>query len=129
MENAAPDAGSIFTTNRGIHSVEDLAYQAQRNVVRQLAKVGPCVMVGRRAGQILAGDCTIFRVFVSSFFADLVNRVAAREKRSPEDSAKKIRQMDKERVKYYNSFGGPAWGGGNLRSVCGHQDAWRGRRS
>ena len=46
-----------------MHSIAD---RAQREVIEQIASEGGCVIVGRRADQVLAGRPNLLRVFITS---------------------------------------------------------------
>lgn len=100
----------VYTADESFRSVESMAYQAQKKAVETVAKNGACVIVGRRADQILQGKCPVFRVFISASPENCIRRVAEREGISAIEAEKKIRKIDKEREQYYNGFSDRKWG-------------------
>lgn len=88
-------------------------FQAQQEIIRELAAKSSCVIVGRCADYILR-DEQPFRVFV---YADMASRIARCRSRAAEDEKmtdreyqKQIQDMDKERSKYYAFYTDMKWG-------------------
>lgn len=109
----------VFLGDYPIHSAEDVAYQAQKTVIEQIAKCGSCVIIGRRADQILRrNQSNVFRVFITAPKSERASRIAVRENQSLEDAKKKIRRVDKERAEYYNSLSDDTWGMADTYDLC-----------
>ena len=123
---AVANSGSmsnIFTTDAPIPSVQSIAYQAQKAAVEAIAAKGPCVIVGRRADQILKGKYRVFSIFISAPLEKRVERVMQREHRSDFDVIqKKVKQIDKERKAYYSGLGSQAWGAAESYDLCINAD-------
>lgn len=85
------------------------ALQTQGNVIRKLAEK-PCVIVGRRADQVLKSRGDVLSVFVSAPLKERVERVAKRDHLTLEEGRKKVLKVDKERAAFYNSLSNEMWG-------------------
>lgn len=99
-------------------SLEGLANQAQSEIIQRVASEGPCVIVGRRADQILSGRQDVFSVFITSSPDSRIKRVMERESLSQTESAKKIARVDKARAAYYNQHSDQVWGSAANYDLC-----------
>ncbi|MGN0658905.1 MAG: AAA family ATPase, partial [Emergencia sp.] len=99
-------------------SFEEQASQAQREIIEKVASEGPCVIVGRRADQILKDRTKVFRVFVTAAAESRAERISERDRLSIEGSRKKIARVDKERAAYYNQYFGGKWGDASSYDLC-----------
>ena len=109
----------VFLGDYPTHSMEDIAYRAQKTVIEQIAAKGSCVIIGRRADQILRRSGTnLFSIFVTASKAERASRIAARENQTVEEAKKKIRRIDKERAEYYNSLSDDLWGMADTYDLC-----------
>lgn len=91
-------------------SLDDQLYLAQSNVIRKIAKEGPCVIVGRCADYVLRDFDNVVNVFI---WADL----QARKKRAIEiyhlkenKVEEELIKTDKRRAIYYNYHANEKWG-------------------
>ena len=96
-------------------------YQAQTEIIKNLAEKSDCVIVGRCADYILR-DYKPFRIFV---YADMDSRVHRCIERSAEDEhftekqmKKRIHKIDKNRAKYYEFYTGQKWGYRKNYDLC-----------
>ena len=108
-------AGLAYDPNS---ELETAAAKAQREVIEQVANQGSCVIVGRRADQILKDQKDLFRVFVDAPLEARAKRVAQRENLSEQESVQKIKNVDKERRAYYNQYAGGNWGEASNYDLC-----------
>ncbi len=88
-------------------------YQAQTEIIKELAQKSSCVIVGRCADYILK-DFNPYRIFV---YAEMESRVKRCESRKPNDEKltekqmiKQIKRIDKDRAQYYSYYTGQKWG-------------------
>lgn len=86
---------------------------AQQKVIKAIGEKGDCVIVGRSADAILAGLSPV-RLFV---YADEKSRVKRCRERAPEDEhltdkqlIKKMKEIDKGRIKLHELFAHYPWG-------------------
>ncbi|MCD8332454.1 MAG: cytidylate kinase-like family protein [Oscillospiraceae bacterium] len=106
-----------FDFNPGA-ALEQSAAQAQQEIIERVARDGSCVIVGRRADQILKGHGELFRVFVTAPVEARAARVSQRENLSPSDSEQLVKKVDRERAAYYNQYGGQPWGAAGTYDLC-----------
>ena len=91
-------------------SLDDQVYITQSNVIRKVAKEGPCVIVGRCADYVLNDLPNVIHIFV---WADLEYRKerAVKIYNMPEEKIEEnILKMDKQRANYYNYHATEKWG-------------------
>lgn len=93
----------------------DQVFNAQRTVIQELAKKGPCVIVGRCADFILKhceeiNQDELMNVFIYAPFEFRVNRYMEQENVDRAEAEKKIKQVDKHRSNHYNTFTEQTWG-------------------
>lgn len=122
MDEKAVKSGAIysytgFSPDRQGH-IENIASRAQQEIIEKVAAEGSCVIVGRGADQILKETHNLFRVFVTAPVAARVDRVAQREQMTPEESAQKVKKVDKERSTYYNQHSSQEWGVASTYDLC-----------
>ncbi len=93
----------------------DQVFNAQRNVIIELAKKGPCVIVGRCADYILR-NCKevdrsdVFNVFIYAPLEDKVKRAIEQKGLNPATAEKEVKLIDKRRANHYNTFTERTWG-------------------
>ena len=93
-------------------------FLAQFNAIKQIAKEGPCVMIGRCADYALADFDNCFSVF---FHADLQTRIRRIAKIYDLTDAKakdRIIKTDKKRSSYYNYYTSKRWGDADSYDLC-----------
>jgi len=102
-------------------SFSDSIFVGQSNVIREIAKEGPCVIVGRCSDYILREE-NIVSVFM---YADMKYKISrkfavAPEKAdySDEEMEKYIRKVEKARRKYYEHYTGQRWGQASNYDLC-----------
>lgn len=99
-------------------SFQKLADQAQREVIESVAGQGPCVIVGRRADQILKDHPNVLKVFVTATKQSRIRRVSERDGLNEADSAQKLAAVDKERAAYYDQSSDNRWGSAGSYDLC-----------
>lgn len=117
-----------ITIGRSFTYVENYAfkqaqsvYQAQSEIIRDVAEKSDCVIIGRCADYILR-DKMPTRLFV---YADMDSRVQRSLSRQTEGESfsekqmlRQIRKMDKERARYYEFYTGLKWGDKSSYDLC-----------
>lgn len=91
--------------------LNDKLFLLQSDVIREYAKLGSCVIVGRCADYVLRDEKNLFRVFI---YADIDARQARVMERHPDVKPGQIidiiNKTDKRRSSYYNFYTGNKWG-------------------
>lgn len=107
-----------ITVGRTISYIDDYmfekvqsVYQAQSEIICNLAEKSDCVIVGRCADYILK-DYKPFRVFVYADLQSRINRCLNRNgnTHTEKEIKKMIKQIDKNRASYYSYYVGEKWG-------------------
>ncbi len=102
--------GVLQSANQQTLPLSEQVFEAQKEVVKDIAKKEKCVIVGRCADYILSDRDDVLNVFI---YADKNSRVehAVREYGMERSSAlKKLEKSDKERGRHYNTYTDKVWG-------------------
>ena len=91
-------------------SLYDKIYIGQSRVIKELAKRGSCVLVGRCAAKVLEDEAELIRVFICTPMAQRIERVSKGYEVSPAEAEKIIRRNDKARAAYYRKYADTEWG-------------------
>ena len=86
------------------------AIEAQGAAVKEIAKHGSCVIVGRAADYILRNNKNIVRVFITAPEAYRVEKLKEMYGDNPTAAKKSIKKSDHNRAKYYKMVSGQEWG-------------------
>ena len=112
--NIAPlwniDADAMNTLRR-------MGDEAQSEIILKAAQ-GPCVIIGRRADQVLRGHANVVRIFITAKMEDRVKAVSESEHLSEEEALKRIEEIDKHRARYYGALNGMIWGRADNYDIC-----------
>ncbi len=113
-----------FLATRSTYSVynqpiSDKIFFRQADIIRNLAKEGACVIVGRCADYILEKEPNVVRVFL---YGKLEDRVARKDAMNLEieesDMTKHVLNTDKKRARYYRHYTGKVWGSKENYDLC-----------
>ena len=87
----------------------DRLFNIQAEVVQEIAKEGPCVIIGRCGEYILRDEPNCISVYICSPMEKRVERITRLYNLSPKDAQKKIMSIDKKRDSYYGYYAGKDW--------------------
>lgn len=90
--------------------LNDQVFYAQSDTIRRLADQGPCVFIGRCAGEVLQGQKKVSRIFIFADKAYRRQRAVSQYGCPPEKAEDILRRMDKQRAFYYNFYTSTEWG-------------------
>jgi len=113
---AAPGTNNATTgITTGTLPLADQIFNAQSQAIIDLAKKGPCVIVGRCADYVLRHCDEINRnellnVFIYAPMEDKVKRAVEQKKLDAKTAEKDIKLIDKGRANHYNTFTQRTWG-------------------
>ena len=82
-------------------SLDDRIFLAQSKVIRNVAKEGPCVIVGRCADYILKNQENVVNLFIRATLDFRIKRAIEVEGIPKEKSAEMVMKKDKSRANYY----------------------------
>ncbi len=94
----------------------DQIFIAQSNLIKELAKKGPCVIIGRCSDAILENSV---KIFIYAEINKRIERKSSMETGVPEDKLEKhILATDKKRKKYYEYYTDRKWGVAENHDLC-----------
>ena len=99
-------------------SIEDMVYEAQRNVILELADKEPCVIIGRNADYILKDRDDVSNVFIHGDAPEKMQRIRQIYHVSEKDAAKMMADTDKRRMANYNFYTNQKWGKASNYTLC-----------
>ena len=99
-----------LNTDRQDESPKDKIFEAECQVVRNLAKKGNCVIVGRCADYVLRNSGNCLKVFFSAPLVSRIRRVAQRQNISEEEAKSTVQKNEKLRADNYRYYTRRIWG-------------------
>ena len=91
-------------------SNQDYLWVLQRKIILDLAKEGPCVIVGRCADYILDKEYNCLKVFIHASIEKRIEHILANYGERKESPEKRLRDKDKKRRAYYKYYTETEWG-------------------
>ena len=88
-------------------------FLAQFDTIKNIAKEGPCVIVGRCADYVLEDEPNVVRIFVHAEFEKRCRRVMERDDLPEKQALDAVMKNDKQRMSYYNYYTNNRWGDAN----------------
>lgn len=104
-EESAPKAGGNL-------------FDAQSEVIKDIAAKGGCVIVGRCADYILHDNPNRLAVFIRGDNEDKINRCVREYGLNPHSAVMDMMRRDKERADYYEHYTGSKWGSLENYDLC-----------
>ena len=99
-------------------SVEDIVYEAQRNVILELADKEPCVIIGRNADYILKDRDDVLNVFIHGDAPEKIQRITRLYNVEEQKAVKMMADIDKRRMANYNFYTNQKWGKADNYTLC-----------
>lgn len=88
----------------------DAIFNAQSEIIKDIAKTEDAVIVGRCSDYILRNqDCELLSVFIYAPLEARIKRTMERDKISESEAASKIKRHDKQRKLYYDFYTDKKW--------------------
>ena len=91
-------------------SLQDSLWLEQRNVILDLAKKGPCVIVGRCADFILRDEADCLKAFIHADMKQRAERIVTQYGERAVSPEKRLKDKDKRRAAYYQFYTDMRWG-------------------
>ena len=107
--------GAMPCTNS---SLKDEIFLTQKNIIRDFAAKGSCIIVGRCADYILREHPRCANVFISASKEDRITRLCAMHHIDAEAAEEMIEKADKRRSEYYNYYSYKTWGAAATYHLC-----------
>ncbi len=99
-------------------SVEDMVYEAQRNIILELAEKEPCVIIGRNADYILKDRDDVLNVFIHGDMPEKIKRITGLYNVKEKEAVKVMADTDKRRRTNYNFYTDQNWGKASNYTLC-----------
>ena len=99
-------------------SVEDMVYEAQRNIILELAEKEPCVIIGRNANYILKDRDDVLNVFIHGDMPEKIKRITGLYNVKEKEVVKMMADTDKRRRTNYNFYTDQNWGKASNYTLC-----------
>ena len=93
-------------------------FLAQFDSIKQLAKEGPCVIIGRCADYALEDNPNLLSVFIHADLDARVRRISNIYGLTASKAHDRIRKNDKSRSSYYNYYTCKDWGSADSYDLC-----------
>lgn len=110
----------LFSFNMGLSPVstytastisDDALYKAQCDFIHEIAKKGPCIIVGRTADYVLRDTPNVVNIFVHAELDDCARRIVDREPSLTFEQARRLAEKtNKLRAGFYNFYTDKRWG-------------------
>ena len=99
-------------------SVEDMVYEAQRNIILELAEKESCVIIGRNADYILKDRDDVLNVFIHGDMSEKIQRITSLYNVEEKEAVKMMADTDKRRRTNYNFYTDQNWGKASNYTLC-----------
>ena len=99
-------------------SVEDMVYEAQRNIILELAEKEPCVIIGRNADYILKDRDDVLNVFIHGDMLEKIKRITGLYNVKEKEAVKMMADTDKRRRTNYSFNTDHNWGKASNYTLC-----------
>ena len=113
---------SFFVSGRpgfleGNYATDNVLFEVQSAVIRDIAAKGDAILIGRCADYILR-DLPCLNVFICAPLEYRIRRLVETEGLSEDQASKLIRRKDRTRETYYNYYTFGAWGKADNYHLC-----------
>ena len=99
-------------------SVEDMVYEAQRNIILGLTEKEPCVIIGRNADYIMKDRDDVLNVFIHGDMPEKIKRITGLYNVKEKEVVKMMADTDKRRRTNYNFYTDQSWGKASNYTLC-----------
>lgn len=110
IPSGLPTMGQIAPSTLYSMPLSDTLFLTQYEIIQQLAKQGPCVIVGRCSDYVLKDFENHLSIFIHAKENFRAARIAGYENISEKEASSCIRKYDKERKKYHDYYAANTWG-------------------
>lgn len=114
-------AGGLRGVNDAIQyemPINDKVFINQSKYIKEIAKDGGCVIVGRCADYVLDGNPDLFRVFLFSDMESKIARIMKLYGMNEKQAKDAIVKTEKTRRTYYNYYTDRTWGDMSSYDLC-----------
>jgi cytidylate kinase len=111
-------AATVNATGVTLMSLSQQLFLAEEEIIKDLVKNGPCVIVGRCAGHILRDHENCLNVFIYGEREKRIDRALNVYNIPRNEVESMVRKMDKRRANFYNTSAQKKWGERDNYHLC-----------
>ena len=111
-------AATVNATGVTLMSLSQQLFLAEEEIINELVKEGPCVIVGRCAGHILRDREDCLNVFIYGEREKRIDRALNEYHVSRNEVESMVRKMDRRRANFYNTSAQKKWGERDNYHLC-----------
>lgn len=111
-------AATVNATGVTLMSLSQQLFLAEEEIINELVKDGPCVIVGRCAGHILRDRDDCLNVFIYGEREKRIDRALNVYNVPRNEVESMVRKMDKRRANFYNTSAQKKWGERDNYHLC-----------
>lgn len=89
---------------------DDKIYKVQAEIIRDMAKDGNCIFVGRCSDYILRNNENCINIFLRGDMEDRIKNAMSQDGVTEAEAKKLVSRSDKKRRSYYNYYTNREWG-------------------
>lgn len=89
------------------YPMNDVVFDSQSKIIRELAEKEDCIIIGRCANYLLGDKCK--SIFIHAPFETRVRTIMERAGREEKSARSAVKRLDKERRSYYEYFTDEKW--------------------
>lgn len=93
-------------------------FLAQFDAIKEVAKEGACVIVGRCADYALSEHAECINIFIYADMDNRIKRIVEKYNVSEKEAKDMINKKDKQRASYYNYYSNKKWGQASSYNLC-----------
>lgn len=98
--------------------LNDKVFVGQTNFIKETAKKGPCIFLGRCADYVLDGEENLLRVFLYADMDSKIKRICDLYGVDPKKAKDDIIKIEKQRKTHYNYYTDRAWDNIGSYDLC-----------
>jgi cytidylate kinase len=110
IPSGLPTMGQIAPSTLYNMPLSDTLFLTEYEVIQQLAKKGPCVIVGRCSDYVLKDFTNHVSIFIHASENFRATRIAKYEDITEKEADSRLHKYDKERKKYHDYYAANTWG-------------------
>ena len=112
-------SGNMYTAKEYDASTTDKMFLIQSNIILQLAKISPCIIVGRCSNYVLEqANVKTIDIFVAANYEDRIKQIAKRDSLSYSKAKNYVDKKEKNREYYFNYYSSYEWGKPQYYDLC-----------
>lgn len=98
--------------------INDKVFVGQSNFIKETAKKGPCIFLGRCADYVLDGNENLLRVFLYADMDKKIERISRLYDLDPKKAKDQIIKIEKQRKTHYNYYTDREWDDLSTYDLC-----------